>query len=103
MAGICNVCGLPKDLCMCDTIAKEKQELVVSVEKKRFGKLMTVVSGLAQSGVDVQKLTKELKAKLACGGTITEKQDIELQGDHRKAIRSVLEKLGFSVDSIKIE
>ncbi len=103
MAEICNVCGLPKDLCVCDVIAKEQQEVVVSVEKKRFGKLMTVISGIAQSGVDVQKLFKDLKAKLACGGTVTDKKDIELQGDHRKSMRAVLEKLGFSSSSIKIK
>lgn len=103
MSDICSVCGLPKDLCMCDTIAKEQQEIVVSVIKKRFGKLMTTISGLAQSGVDVHRLMKDLKAKLACGGTVTDKKEIELQGDHRRNIKPVLEKLGFSGSSITIK
>ena len=30
MAGICNLCGLPDELCICQEIAKEQQSLVGS-------------------------------------------------------------------------
>ncbi len=103
MSDICNVCGLPTDLCMCQTIAKEQQEIVISTERKRFGKLMTFIEGLAQSGIDVAKLAKTLKAKFACGGTITEKKEIWLQGDHRKGIKEVLIAEGFKPESIHIQ
>ncbi|MDP6080887.1 MAG: DUF1989 domain-containing protein, partial [Arenicellales bacterium] len=43
MSDICPTCGLPSDLCVCETIAKEDQQVVVRTVKRRFGKLMTVV------------------------------------------------------------
>ena len=103
MAEICNVCGLPKDLCICEAVAREQQEIVVRTEKKRFGKLITVVEGLDRSGVDLNKLLKSLKSKLACGGTVSDKKEILLQGDHRRSIKSVLAKEGFKIENIKIE
>ena len=103
MSEICKVCGLPKDLCVCDAIAKEQQQIIVRIEKKRFGKLMTIVEGLAGSGVDLNKLAKSLKARLACGGTVTDQKEILLQGDHRRSIRAALAKEGFTPESIKFE
>lgn len=103
MSEICNVCGLPKDLCICQTIAREQQQIVVRLETKRFRKKVTVLEGLAQSGVDLNSLAKKLKARFACGGQVTERREIVLQGDHRKFIKGVLAKDGFNPDTIKVE
>lgn len=103
MSDICKICGLPKDLCVCEAMAREQQGIIVRAEKKRFGKFMTVIEGLSGSGVDIHKLAKELKGKLACGGTVSERNEIWLQGDHRRKIREVLAKQGFKAESIKIE
>ena len=103
MGEICPVCGLPKDLCICEAVAREQQDIVVRTEKKRFGKLITVVEGLDKSGVDLNKLLKSLKGKLACGGTVSDKKEILLQGDHRRKIRAILAKEGFKSENIKIE
>ena len=46
MSEVCEKCGLPKQLCVCETIAKEAQEIVVKQEKKRFGKIVTLVQGI---------------------------------------------------------
>ena len=101
MSDICPKCGLPKDLCMCETIAKEGQQITIKVVKRRFGKLMTVVEGLSKD-VDVKGVAKKLKSKLACGGT-AKKGVIELQGNHMVKVREELVKQGFSVESIIIE
>lgn len=103
MSEICNVCGLPKDLCICDSLAKEGQEITVSLEKKRFGKLMTVIEGLQKSNLDIEKVASDLKKKLACGGTVSEKSEIFLQGDHRRGIKEALVKLGFKAESIAVK
>lgn len=103
MGEICPVCGLPKDLCICEAVAREQQDIVVRTEKKRFGKLITVVEGLDKSGVDLNKLLKSLKSKLACGGTVSDKKELLLQGDHRRKIRDILAKEGFKSENIKIE
>lgn len=96
---ICPKCGLPLQACVCEDIAKTEQRIQVQTEKKRFGKLITLISGF--QGVDLKSIAKSLKQELACGGTVKDNA-IELQGDHSKNIRKALIKLGFSEDSISI-
>jgi translation initiation factor 1 len=99
MADICPTCGLPKELCVCESIAKESQTITVSVVKKKFGKKHTIIEGISNTDVNLKDLTKKLKAKFACGGT-TKQGLIDLQGDHTKQLRAVLSELGFNANSI---
>ena len=99
---VCKICGLPKDLCVCETIARGEQRLVVRASKRRFGKWVTVISGFDTKNVDVGGIAKKLKAKMACGGTVKD-DSVELQGDHRKRIKDQLVKLGFPEDSIEVK
>ncbi len=99
---ICNVCGLPRDLCVCQTLAREEQKITLSIVKRRFGKLATTVNGLDEKTIDLKDLTKKLKTKLACGGT-SKNGIIELQGSHIEKIRAELIKLGFKEDSIIVK
>ena len=98
MAGICSVCGLPEELCMCEQIAKEQQQIRILTDTRRYGKMMTVIEGINSSEIDMDDLAKKLKTRCAAGGTYKDGR-IELQGDHKKKVREVLEELGFSVDS----
>jgi translation initiation factor 1 len=95
---ICPKCGLPEQACVCEQIVKSSQKIRVTTDKKRYGKIVTVITGF-ESGVNVRKIAKELKNELACGGTY-EGDAIELQGDHTKRIKSLLVGLGFSEESI---
>jgi len=99
MADICPKCGLPKELCVCETIAKESQRIKVVAEKRKYGKLITVVYGIDKKEIDIRELAKKLKSKFACGGTVKD-NTIELQGNHVGAVRDELIKLGFSKESI---
>lgn len=99
MAEICPTCGLPKELCVCESIAKESQNITVSMVKRKFGKKHTLIGGINNADVNLKELTKKLKEKFACGGTV-KNNVIDLQGDHRKQIKEVLGKLGFNADSI---
>ncbi|MBP2143016.1 translation initiation factor 1 [Methanococcus voltae] len=101
MPEICPICGLPKDLCVCEEIAKEEQKIKVYVTKRRFGKLMTVVEGFDADLIDVKDLAKKLKDICACGGTV-KKDSIELQGDHRKKAEDILIGMGFSKNMIDV-
>lgn len=94
---ICPKCGLPNQACVCEKIAKGSQNIKVTMEKKKYGKIVTIVSGL--HGVDVREIAKALKNELACGGT-HRKDEVELQGDHAKRIKEVLVKLGFDAEAI---
>ncbi|MBS3172416.1 stress response translation initiation inhibitor YciH [Candidatus Woesearchaeota archaeon] len=100
MSEICPKCGLPKDLCVCETIAKEEQTIRIRKEKKRYGKLVTLVEGIDPSTIDMKEVAKTLKSKLACGGTI-KNSVIELQGDHVVKAKQELIKLGFHAETIQ--
>ena len=96
---ICPKCGLPKQACVCDQIVKSSQKIRITTDKKRYGKIVTLVSGFG-SGIDIKQVAKDLKNGLACGGTYTNEM-VELQGDHTKKIKDVLVKMGFDEDSIE--
>ena len=101
MSEICAVCGLPKDLCVCEEIAREEQQIRIFTEKRRFGKLMTVVEGIDSSNIDMKDLCTTLKTKCACGGTSKDGK-IELQGDHKNKVKKILIDLGFSKNMIVV-
>lgn len=96
MAGICSVCGLPEELCMCEEIAREQQQIVIRSDKRRYGKIVTVVEGINTSDINMDELARTLKTKCAAGGTI-KGGNIELQGDHVKKVQKVLAEMGFKV------
>ncbi len=100
MSEVCQNCGLPKELCVCETIAKESEKIRISGIKKRYGKITTIVDGISKD-VDIKNVLKELKMRLACGGTLKD-GIIELQGDHRNKVKPILVNLGFKEDQIEV-
>ena len=101
MAGVCPVCGLPKELCVCGTIAKEEAKIKVYTEKRRFGKIVTLIDGI-EEGADPKALTKKLKTKLACGGTYKNRK-IELRGNHKGKVKKLLIEFGFPEEKIEVD
>jgi translation initiation factor 1 len=99
MSSICEVCGLPKEICVCEDIAREQQKITIAVDKRRYGKMMTVVDGINSHDLDIDALVTKLKKKCASGGTIKDGK-IELQGDHRAKVKETLEEMGFVVEVI---
>ena len=97
MAGICNMCALPDDLCICQEIAKEQQKAVISVVRRRYGKMVTMVEGIEDTAIDIGQLAKILKGACASGGTV-KGRTIELQGDHKKKAARVLAQNGYQVE-----
>jgi translation initiation factor 1 len=93
---------LPKELCVCEEIAREQQRINVYSIKRKFGKKVTIVEGIDEKQLDLKELTKKLKSKLACGGT-TKEGHIELQGDHKTKVKEVLIEMGFSPDMIDMK
>ena len=102
MSEICQICGLVKELCVCETIAKENQKILVYTEAKKFNKNYTIVEGIDQKEIDLKDLTKKLKSELACGGTIKGGK-IELQGEHKQRTKKILIEYGFASSSVEIK
>ena len=101
MGLVCQTCGLVKELCVCETIAKESQKITVFLERKKFNKFYTIVKGIDEKEIDLKDLAKTLKSMLACGGTIKNRQ-IELQGDHRQKAKDILVKYGFLPSTVEV-
>jgi translation initiation factor 1 len=102
MSEICTTCGLPKELCVCEAIAKEAQKIEVFNIKKKFGKLYTIIEGMNTREIDLKDMAKKLKNKFACGGT-TKDGKIELQGNHKQNVREALVSFGFSPEAIDVK
>ena len=102
MSEICSTCGLPMELCACESIAKESQTIVVSTEEKRFRKKYTIITGMDEKEIDLKDLTKKLKAKFACGGTVKNGK-VELQGNHKQKVKQFLIQMGFADETIIVK
>jgi translation initiation factor 1 len=93
--------NIPNESDVFEELSKTEQNIKVTTDRRRYGKVITLVSGFDKS-TDLKSMAKSLKEKLACGGTV--KDDvIELQGDHKNNVRKVLVSLGYSEDSISEE
>ena len=66
----------------------------LSIEKRRKGKIVTVIQGLGDA--DLTGLLSQLKAACGAGGT-TKDGVLEIQGDHVARIADVLGSLGYRV------
>ncbi|MCX6777424.1 MAG: stress response translation initiation inhibitor YciH [Candidatus Micrarchaeota archaeon] len=100
MPVICPKCGLPKDICACEALQKEDvQRISIYTKAKKFGKLITFVDGIESE--HIEKTAKELKHKLACGGTFKDGH-IELQGDHKFKVKNHLVSLGYPAENITV-
>ena len=98
MAGICPVCGLPEELCMCEEIAREQQHIKIYSMKRRYGKIVTLIEGIDSGDIDLDDLARKLKTRCAAGGTVKDGK-IELQGEHKKKVLQVLKEMGFMVET----
>ncbi|MHA1793579.1 MAG: stress response translation initiation inhibitor YciH [Promethearchaeota archaeon] len=98
---ICPICSLPIDLCVCNTISKEEQKIKVKTEKRKWGRIVTIIELSSTDNINMVDLTKKLKGKAACGGTYKDNL-IELQGDHRFQVKNYLKELGFDENNIQV-
>ena len=100
MAEICPKCGLMKEICACDILEKEEvQKIKAYATKKNFRKLVTIIEGLDEARLE--KTAKELKSRLACGGTAKD-GIIVLQGDHTGKLKRLLVDIGYPQESITV-
>ncbi len=97
----CERCGELEESCMCPPaaralIAPEKQTARLATEKRKKGKLVTVIRGLPAEENDLPTLLGKLKT--ACGAGGTQKDDsLEIQGSHLERVRQLLTEIGYRV------
>lgn len=76
-----------------EKLPKNQHQLVFTYEKRK-GKPVTLVGRFSIDEKEKKEVLKLLKKKLACGGAIKDEW-IELQGDVKEKIKTVLEKEGW--------
>ena len=99
---VCPRCGWPIRECRCNR--KEAAEPVparvvakLRIEKAgRGGKTVSVVYGLPQNAAFLKELCQDLKRACGTGGAVVD-GTVQLQGDLRERIRSVLVEKGIAV------
>ncbi len=82
-------------------MAKESAKVKVRLEKRSYGKWVTIVEGIEEKA-NPKEVSKKLKSKLAAGGTYKEGR-IELQGNHKDRVKKLLMDMGFAEDQIEVE
>jgi translation initiation factor 1 len=98
---ICPKCSFPKELCICENLELEDQQIKIYNERRRWGKVVTVAKFMGDFKIDLDRLNTKAKKKCASGGTFGE-QFIEVQGDHRLKLKKILMKEGFPEKNILI-
>ena len=99
----CEICGELEAECVCPPppqtyAAPQTQTARLAIEKRKRGKQMTVVRGLAAAENDLPALLTRLKTHCGAGGAV--KDDlIEIQGNHLNRIRDALAAMGYQVRS----
>src|SRR3989442_13852436 len=89
---VCDTCGLPKEVCVCQDLETEQTVLRISMDTRRYGKAVTRIEGFEDSGA-LKEMARELKRAMATGGT-AKKGWIGVQGEHRDEEKAWLAKRG---------
>ena len=97
----CERCNELETSCVCPPepvprIPPEKQTATLAIEKRRKGKVVTVVRGLPAEGNDLAGLLTQLKTGCGAGGALKD-SDIEIQGRQLERVRELLRGIGYTV------
>lgn len=99
----CPECSQPLAECVCDKLAEQSRlatlDGIVRIRREvagRKGKGVTTVSGIPLAEAELKQLAKKLKQRCGTGGSVKD-GIVEIQGDQRELIKSMLEAEGFKV------
>lgn len=97
----CERCGELEASCTCPPPPKvltppNLQSARLLLEKRKKGKLVTVIRGLKAEENDLPALLSQLQGACGAGGTLKD-EELEIQGDHVERLRSLLAQIGYRV------
>ena len=98
----CERCNALEEDCSCPPepdpepvyLDPAKQTARLQIEKRKGGRKVVVIRGLAPDETDLAALLGEIKASCGVGGTVKD-ETLELQGNQLERVREVLLRLGY--------
>jgi translation initiation factor 1 len=75
--------------------AQSNQNLRIHLERKRGGKILTVIRGYVGNAQNFDELARELKKSCGVGGSV-KNDEILIQGNVREKVLSILTEKGYS-------
>jgi len=98
---VCPNCRQPVKQCRCKATAaaRPKGDGIVRIQREtkgRKGKGVTLITGIPLADKELKELAKQLKQRCGTGGTVKDGV-IEIQGDHRDLLLSLLQEKGWTV------
>ena len=97
----CDRCKQLEAECECpppvhEFLPNDQQSVRLRIEKRKRGKIVTLVVGLKPEETDLPKLLTSLKNTCGAGGTVGD-DAIEIQGDHLERIATSLAEMGYRI------
>jgi len=99
----CERCEQLESECQCPPIeptkqlvSPSKQTARITIEKRKKGKIVTLISGLAADANDLSSLCTQLKNGCGAGGT-TQQDIVEIQGEHAQRVSEILSEIGYRI------
>jgi translation initiation factor 1 len=94
----CERCGQLEADCKCppERTPPGKQTARLLIEKRKKGKHVTVIRGLAADDNDLPALLTQLKTSCGAGGTLSD-DGLEIQGEQLDRVRELLTRIGYRV------
>ncbi len=71
-----------------------ENKIRLHLERKKGGKILTIIKGFHKQEDELKLLAKDLKKKCATGGSV-KNNEIVIQGNKRDHIKAILEKKGY--------
>lgn len=97
--------GMPDELQeLLGEVDKDFSTIEIKVEKRKYGKFWAIVSGLDVDSQKLKIILKNIKNRMACGGTVKEKNIEILFGRHDRS-KDLIENLvkeGFKEEAIHV-
>lgn len=89
-------CTCPPEVATSKLVDPSRQTARLSLERRKKGKLVTIVRGLAAADNDLPGLLTQLKNFCGAGGTV-DADELEIQGDQLEKVKRKLGELGYRV------
>ena len=98
--------GLPDELLglVDENVSKQYSKIQIKIERRKYGKIWAVLSGFELEASKLKEIVRKIKTRLACGGTIKNRNIEVLFGriEKTKDLINILAEEGFDKESISI-